>query len=84
MTQATSHLGGSRVSVDVLFRVDEHRGQGPHVAGDVGEAIDRRDDVLGSVGVQVVSTRYREDLCLLAGEAIEAGGTPAAPIDPVR
>jgi amidase len=36
------------------------------------------------VGVQVVSTRYREDLCLLAGEAIEAGGTPAAPIDPVR
>ncbi len=35
------------------------------------------------VGVQVVSTRYREDLCLLAGEAIEAGGTPPAPIDPV-
>jgi amidase len=34
------------------------------------------------VGVQVVSTRYREDLCLLAGEAIEAGGTPSAPIDP--
>ena len=36
------------------------------------------------VGVQVVSTRYREDLCLLAGEAIEAGGTPSAPIDPAR
>ena len=36
------------------------------------------------VGVQVVSGRYREDLCLLAGEAIEAGGTPAMPIDPVR
>jgi len=35
------------------------------------------------VGVQVVSTRYREDLCLLAGEAIEAGGTPAMPVDPV-
>jgi amidase len=35
------------------------------------------------VGVQVVSSRYREDLCLLAGEAIEAGGTPSAPIDPV-
>ncbi len=35
------------------------------------------------VGVQVVSTRYREDLCLLAGEAIEAGGTPPAPVDPV-
>jgi len=35
------------------------------------------------VGVQIVSGRYREDLCLLAGEAIEAGGTPPAPIDPV-
>jgi amidase len=34
------------------------------------------------VGVQVVSTRYREDLCLEAGEAIEAGGTPSAPVDP--
>jgi amidase len=36
------------------------------------------------VGVQVVSDRYREDLCLLAGEAIEAGGTPSAVIDPVN
>jgi amidase len=36
------------------------------------------------VGVQVVSGRYREDLCLLAGEAIEAGGTPPMPVDPVR
>jgi amidase len=35
------------------------------------------------VGVQVVAGRYREDLCLLAGEAIEAGGTPSSPIDPV-
>jgi amidase len=35
------------------------------------------------VGVQVVSGRFREDLCLLAGEAIEAGGTPSAPIDPL-
>jgi amidase len=35
------------------------------------------------VGVQVVSSRYREDLCLLAGEAIEAGGTPPLPVDPV-
>ncbi len=35
------------------------------------------------VGVQVVAGRFREDLCLLAGEAIEAGGTPPAPIDPV-
>ncbi len=36
------------------------------------------------VGVQVVSGRYREDLCLLAGEAIEAGGTPSMPVDPMR
>ena len=35
------------------------------------------------VGVQVVSGRYREDLCLAAGEAIEAGGTPPMPVDPV-
>jgi len=34
------------------------------------------------VGVQVVSDRYREDLCLLAGEAIEAAGTPPMPVDP--
>src|SRR5438105_10713668 len=34
------------------------------------------------VGVQVVSGRFREDLCLAAGEAIEAGGTPPMPIDP--
>jgi amidase len=34
------------------------------------------------VGVQIVSGRYREDLCLLAGEAIEAGGTPSTPVDP--
>ncbi len=34
------------------------------------------------VGVQVIAGRYREDLCLLAGEAIEAGGVPPAPIDP--
>ena len=35
------------------------------------------------VGVQVVAGRFREDLCLAAGEAIEAGGTPSAPVDPV-
>ncbi|HEX7792541.1 MAG TPA: amidase family protein [Afipia sp.] len=35
------------------------------------------------VGVQIVAGRYREDLCLLAGEAIEAGGVPASPVDPV-
>jgi len=36
------------------------------------------------VGVHLVAGRYREDLCLLAGEAIEAGGTPPSPIDPFR
>jgi amidase len=35
-----------------------------------------------AVGVQLVSGRYREDLCLLAGEAIEAGGVPPSPVDP--
>lgn len=34
------------------------------------------------VGVQVVGGRYREDLMLAAGAAIEAGGTPASPVDP--
>jgi amidase len=34
------------------------------------------------VGVQIVSGRYREDLCLLAGEDIEVGGVPPSPIDP--
>ncbi|HEY0328608.1 MAG TPA: amidase family protein [Rhodopseudomonas sp.] len=35
------------------------------------------------VGVQLVAGRHREDLLLAAGEAIEAGGVPASPIDPV-
>lgn len=35
------------------------------------------------VGVQVVSARYREDLCLAAGEAIEAAGTPPSPVEPI-
>jgi amidase len=34
------------------------------------------------VGVQIVAAHYREDLCLLAGEAIEARGVPPSPIDP--
>ncbi len=34
------------------------------------------------VGVQLVAGRFREDMCLLAGEAIEAGGTPSEAIDP--
>jgi amidase len=36
------------------------------------------------VGVQIVSGRYREDLCLDAGAAIEAAGTPPMPVDPIR
>ena len=35
------------------------------------------------VGVQVVAARFREDLCLAAGEAIEAHGVPPSPIDPM-
>jgi amidase len=34
------------------------------------------------VGVQLIASRYREDLCLLAGEAIEAGGAPIVPVTP--
>ena len=34
------------------------------------------------VGVMLVAGRYREDLLLQAGEAIERGGTPPTPIDP--
>lgn len=34
------------------------------------------------VGVQLVAARFREDLCLAAGAAIEAGGVPAMPVDP--
>ena len=34
------------------------------------------------VGVQLVAARFREEFLLTAGEAIEAGGVPPAPIDP--
>ncbi len=33
-------------------------------------------------GVQLVSRRFREDLCLDAGAAIEARGTPPSPVEP--
>ncbi|KWF06454.1 amidase family protein [Burkholderia pseudomultivorans] len=36
------------------------------------------------IGVQIIAGRYREDLCFAAGEAIEAGGVPPMPIDPVK
>lgn len=35
------------------------------------------------VGVQLISARYREDLLFAAGAAIEAGGVPPSPIDPL-
>ncbi|HWT36425.1 MAG TPA: amidase family protein, partial [Paraburkholderia sp.] len=35
------------------------------------------------VGVQIVAAHFREDLCLLAGEAIEARGVPVSPVDPI-
>jgi amidase len=35
------------------------------------------------MGVQLIASRYREDLLLDAGAAIEAGGMPPSPIDPV-
>jgi len=34
------------------------------------------------VGVQLVAGRYREDVLLVAGAVIEAGGVPEAPVDP--
>lgn len=34
------------------------------------------------VGVQLLAGRYREDLLFDAGEAIEAGGVPATPVEP--
>ncbi len=32
------------------------------------------------VGVQIIAGRFREDICLAAGAAIAAGGTPASPV----
>ena len=42
-------------------------------------------NLIGSVpvGVQILAGHFREDLCLLAGKAIEARGTPSSPIDPM-
>jgi len=42
-------------------------------------------NLIGSVpvGVQILASHFREDLCLLAGNAIEARGTPSSPIDPM-
>ncbi|MNI51249.1 amidase [compost metagenome] len=34
------------------------------------------------VGVQIVAGRYREDLCLAAGEIIEAGGDAVTIAEP--
>jgi amidase len=42
-------------------------------------------NLIGSVpvGVQILAGHFREDLCLLAGKAIEARGAPTSPIDPM-
>jgi amidase len=42
-------------------------------------------NLIGSVpvGVQILASHFREDLCLLAGKEIEARGTPSSPIDPM-
>src|SRR5580658_5005431 len=42
-------------------------------------------NLIGSVpvGVQILASHFREDLCLLAGKAIEARGTPTSPVDPM-
>jgi amidase len=37
---------------------------------------------IGLAGVQIVAGRFREDLCLAAGEAIEARGGPISPVEP--
>jgi amidase len=34
------------------------------------------------VGVQLVASRFREDLCLAAGRDIESGGNVVSPVDP--
>jgi amidase len=41
--------------------------------------------LIGSVpvGVQILAGHYREDLCLMAGKAIEARGTPPSPVNPM-
>ena len=36
----------------------------------------------GPVGVQIVAGRFREDLCLAAGEVVEARASILTPIDP--
>jgi amidase len=36
------------------------------------------------VGVQIVAGHFREDLCLLAGKAIEERGAPVSPVDPAQ
>ena len=42
-------------------------------------------NLIGSVpvGIQILASHFREDLCLLAGKAIEARGTPSSPVDPM-
>lgn len=36
------------------------------------------------VGIQLVASRFREDLCLAAGRDIESGGNSVSPVDPCQ
>jgi amidase len=57
--------------------------RGPPALGLPGLAVSTNLIDSVPVGVQILASHYREDLCLLAGKAIEARGTPASPIDPM-
>ena len=50
----------------------------------VTKALIFTDRNLGELGVQVIGSRYREDLCLDAAEVIEARHGLPTPIDPLR
>src|SRR5580658_7495347 len=56
--------------------------RGPPALGLPGLAVSTNLIDSVPVGVQILASHYREDLCLLAGKAIEARGTPPSPIDP--
>ena len=57
--------------------------RGPPAAGLPGLTVSTGLVGTTPVGVQIIAGHFREDLCLLAGKAIEARGTPVSPVDPV-
>jgi amidase len=57
--------------------------RGPPAAGLPGLAVSTGLIGATPVGVQIIAGHFREDMCLLAGRAIEARGTPVSPIDPM-